>query len=80
MSDPTDDGEPDDYDDDDYDEDETDYSDDEFDDDGFDDSVIDDSIDEPQDTNKTAAVSLQGAQTDTTEGYYYDEPDDKGFY
>ncbi|EJK65483.1 hypothetical protein THAOC_13640 [Thalassiosira oceanica] len=77
MNDPSDEGEHDDYGD--YD-DEPDYFDDEFDDDGFEDSDMDDSIDGPQDMTKPAAVSLQGAQKDTTDDYYYDEPNDKDFY
>ncbi|EJK53429.1 hypothetical protein THAOC_27142, partial [Thalassiosira oceanica] len=59
---------------------EPDYFDDEFDDDGFEDSDMDDSIDGPQDMTKPAAVSLQDAQKDTTDDYYYDEPNDKDFY
>ncbi|EJK57519.1 hypothetical protein THAOC_22427 [Thalassiosira oceanica] len=76
MNDPSDEGEHDDYGD--YDN-EPDYFDDEFDDDDFEDSDMDDSIDEPQDMTKPAAVSLQDAQKDTTDDYYYDEPNDKDF-
>merc|ERR1712232_388786 len=78
TNDPSDEGEHDDYGD--YDDDMPDYFDDEFDDDGFEDSDMDDFIDEPQDMTKPAAVSLQDAQTDTTDDYYYDKPNDKDFY